>query len=328
MKRLPFIALFIYSLLTALLAATGPAAAAQVLFHDGVAGVPSVVTVGEDDSLIEMAREYDMGYDEMVAANPGVDPILPPPGTLVVVPGSWILPDVPKKEGIVINLSDMRLYYFTPPKSAWVETFPVGIGREGWDTPLGTYTVIEKIVNPAWYVPPSIRQEKPELPEVVPPGPDNPMGSHALRLSNRFVLIHGTDRPYGIGRRVSHGCIHLYPEDIVSLFWTVKMKTPVTIVRQPVKAARFEGRVMVEIHEDGEVNLEKEATELLQRKGWWGEVDQEKLKAALASHSGMPVDVTGAGMPKAEPGGEKEKQKPPEPEAPAGGEGSPDDEEE
>ncbi|HJV34027.1 L,D-transpeptidase family protein [Geomonas sp.] len=301
--KTPFIKpLFILSLLGTLLVAERPATAARVLFHDEVAGVASVATVGEDDSLIEMAREYDLGYDELVAANPGVDPIIPRPGTLVVIPSSWILPEVPKKEGIVIDISGMRLYYFTPPKSSWVETFPVGIGREGWDTPLGTYSIIEKIVGPAWYVPASIRAEKPELPEIVPPGPENPMGSHALRLSNRVVLIHGTDRPYGIGRRVSHGCIHLYPEDIVTLFWTVKMKTPVTIVRQPVKATLFEGRVLVEVYEDGEVDLEQEATAVLKRKGLWEAVDQEKLKGALAAHTGIPVDVTGTAPPKTDEG--------------------------
>lgn len=233
-----------------------------------------------------------MGYNEITAANPGVDPFDPEEGIRVTIPGQWILPDVPRRRGIVINLAEMRLYDFHARNRDLVETFPVGIGDEGWDTPVGSYRIIEKIVNPAWYVPASIRAQKPELPAIVPPGPDNPLGTHALRLSIGTVLIHGTDRPYGIGRRVSHGCIHLYPEDIIKLFRKVKIGTEVTIIRQQVKAALVDGRVLVEIHGGGSDDAYMEAVELLEKKGLIPKVNMVKLiKSALAA-SGMPTDVT------------------------------------
>jgi L,D-transpeptidase ErfK/SrfK len=186
----------------------------------------------------------------------------------------------------------MRLYYFQPHHKDQVTTYPVGIGDEGWDTPLGTYKIVEKIVKPAWHVPASIRAQKPELPEIVPPGPNNPLGTHALRLSIGTVLIHGTDRPFGVGRRVSHGCIHLYPEDITKLFREVPLGTPVTIVRQQVKAAVVNGRVLVEIHDDGSQNLEQETVNLLVKKGLFARVDVAHLHAAVQANSGIPTDIS------------------------------------
>jgi L,D-transpeptidase ErfK/SrfK len=243
------------------------------------------------DSLVELARTYDIGYNEITAANPNVDPFAPDEGTLVTIPASWILPDAPR-EGIVINLAEMRLYYFGFRQRDHVETFPIGIGDEGWDTPQGTYRIIEKTENPIWYVPDSIRAQQPDRPKIMPSGPDNPLGTHALRLSNWTVLIHGTNRPFGIGRRVSHGCIHLYPEDIKVLFGQAKVGTKVTIVRQQVKATLANGRVMVEIHGDGKENLELEALALLVRKGLAANIDLAALKEAVRAARGIPTDVT------------------------------------
>lgn len=278
--------------LLTLLTVTQPARAFEVRFHQGLGGLVSRVTVGADDSLIELARSYGIGYNEIVAANPGVDPFIPTEGTEVIIPAAWLLPDVPKVEGIVINLAEMRLYLFRSGKSHSVETFPVGIGDEEWDTPTGSYQIIEKTENPAWYVPPSIRAHEPNLPNIVPAGPDNPLGTHALRLSNRTVLIHGTNRPFGIGRRVSHGCIHLYPEDIRVLFPKVKLGVMVTIIRQQVKATLADGRVLVEVHVDGDENLEQEALALLKKKGLLAKVDRVALRAAVRDGSGVPIDVT------------------------------------
>lgn len=271
---------------------TQPARAFAVRFHQGLGGLVSRVTVGADDSLIELARLYDIGYNEIVAANPGVDPFIPTEGSEVTIPGAWLLPDVPKREGIVINLAEMRLYLFPSRQSNSVETFPLGIGDVGWDTPTGTYRITEKTENPAWHVPPSIRAQEPDLPNLVPAGPDNPLGTHALRLSNGMVLIHGTNRPFGIGRRVSHGCVHLYPEDIRVLFRKVKLGVMVAIIRQQVKATLADGRVLVEVHVDGDENLEQEALTLLKKKGLLAKVDRDALKAAVRDGLGVPTDVT------------------------------------
>ena len=249
-------------------------------------------TITAVDSLVELAWRNDVGYNEITAANPGVDPFDPEEGISVKIPERWILPDVPRLKGIVINLAEMRLYYFNSRNRDLVDTYPIGIGDEGWDTPIGTYRIIEKIVNPVWYVPASIRAQKPKLPPIVPPGPDNPLGTHALRLSIDTVLIHGTDRPYGIGRRVSHGCIHLYPEDIIELFRKVKLGTQVTIIRQQVKATVADGRVLVEIHGNGPDDAYQEALELLQKKGLVSKVNLVKLVAAVFANSGLPTDVT------------------------------------
>jgi L,D-transpeptidase ErfK/SrfK len=253
-------------------------------------------SVKNNESLYEIGRTYKTGFNKIVAANPGIDPYVPGKGTKIILPTSWILPDTSRATGIVINLSEMRLYYFY--KKRWkmiVKTYPIGIGDEGNDTPLGTFKVIEKIVHPAWFVPDSIRKEKPELPKVVQPGPDNPMGSHALRLSKSTVLIHGTDVPWGIGRRVSHGCIRMYPEDIVELFHLIPINTRVTIVQQPVKVGVAHEKVYVEVHEDTELKaydyLEK-AKDLLRKKYLYDLVDMNKLTTAVSKKRGFPVDVS------------------------------------
>jgi L,D-transpeptidase ErfK/SrfK len=252
--------------------------------------------VKNNESLYEIARTYKTGFDEIVAANPGIDPYVPGKGTKIILPTYWILPETKRATGIVINLSEMRLYYFYKKHGEMiVKTYPIGIGDEGSDTPLGTFKVIEKIVHPAWSVPDSIRKEKPELPAVVPPGPDNPMGSHALRLSKRTVLIHGTDVPWGIGRRVSHGCIRLYPEDIVELFNLAPVNTRVTIFQQPVKVGVAHEKVYVEIHEDIDLKAYDylgKAKALLRKKYLYDRVDMLKLAAAVSKKRGFPVDVS------------------------------------
>jgi L,D-transpeptidase ErfK/SrfK len=265
---------------------------AELIFRQSVGGIIGIYTIKDGDSLIELARRFDIGYNEIAAVNRGVDKFAPRVGTIVIIPREWILPDVQDRRGIVINLAEMRLYYFHSRTKELIETFPVGIGDEGWDTPTGTFSIIQKIANPAWHVPASIRALQPDLPEIVPSGPDNPLGTHALRLSVARMLIHGTCRPYGIGRRVSHGCIHLYPEDIVQLFKKVIIGTKVVIVRQPVKAAIVDDRVLVEIHADGGDDLEHEAITLLEKKGLLSRIDLGRLKTALLDTSGIPTDIT------------------------------------
>lgn len=265
--------------------------AAELLFRQGVGGSVDSHMIIDDDSLVELARRYDVGFNEIMEANPGVDPFIPEKGTKVTIPGRWILPDTPRHEGIVINLAEMRLYHFPPHAGNPVAIFPIGIGDEGASTPTGTYRIVEKISKPVWHVPKSIRKRKPGLPKTVPPGPDNPLGSHALRLSARRILIHGTNRPFGIGRRVSHGCIRLYPEDIIPLFRKVRVGSKVTIIRQAVKAAEVDGQVLVEIHGDANGKLVQEAIKLLTRKGLISRVDLAKLIRAVRDKSGIPTDV-------------------------------------
>ena len=252
----------------------------------------------ENESLIELARKFDLGYNEIVDANPGLDPFVPGAGKTVILPISWIIPDVQAYEGIVINTSELRLYYFfIQGGRRQVATFPIGIGDEGTETPLGSFRIIEKITNPAWYVPASIRKEHPELPAVVPPGPHNPMGTHALRLSIPSILIHGTNRPYAVGRKASHGCLRLYPEDIPKLFGMVAKDTPVTIVRQPVKIGVCKGKVYIELHSDNSINYDacfKMAIALLLKKHLLGLVNSVKLLNALHDMRGFPIEISQA----------------------------------
>jgi L,D-transpeptidase ErfK/SrfK len=203
-------------------------------------GQPHHVAIRPGQTLLDVARKFDVGYWDIVLANPELDPWLPQPGPRALVPRQHILPDAPQ-EGIVVNIPEMRLYYYPPAVRGkrYVITHPVGVGRQDWDTPLGRAHVVDKIPNPTWYPPASIRADYAArgepLPSVVPPGPDNPLGRHALILDIPGYLIHGTHKPQGVGMQVSYGCIRLYPEDIERLFELVPRGTPVRLINQPVK---------------------------------------------------------------------------------------------
>ncbi|MEK6673121.1 MAG: L,D-transpeptidase family protein [Nitrospirota bacterium] len=261
-----------------------------------IIGAHTTYKVKDGESLIEIARKFDLGYNEIVDANPLLDPFVPDTGAFLHIPALWILPDVKQYEGIVINISEMRLYLFpVRGKGGPVRTFPIGIGSEGNETPLGNFKVIEKIARPHWHPPESIRKERPELPEVVPPGPENPLGSHALRLSMNTILIHGTNKPWGIGRMVSHGCIRLYPEDIPRLFRLAPEGTRVTIVRQPIKIGTASNKVYIEVHLDRDLmgfNYHSDAVRLLLKKGLLKKIDTEKLYRAIEEKSGIPVIIS------------------------------------
>lgn len=219
-----------------------------------VVGAVQVVVARHEDTLPDFARRYGLGHDEIVAANPGVDPWLPGSGTRVVLPTQFVLPDAPR-EGIVVNLASLRLFYFPKRKEGEpqeVVTHPIGIGREGWRTPLGRMRIAQKTENPTWTPPASVRREHAKnghiLPAVVKAGPDNPLGAHAMRLSRPSYLFHGTNKPYGVGMRVSHGCMRLYPEDIAELFQEVPVGTKVNIVNQPYLAGWRNGELYLEAH--------------------------------------------------------------------------------
>ena len=221
---------------------------------DGVIGHLQGAVAASEDTLLDIGRRYNVGYEELTLANPGVDPWIPGDGTLVVIPSRYVLPDTPRT-GIVLNLAEMRLYYFPDPLDAprrRVITHPISIGQVGWSTPLGTTKIVAKVENPAWYPPASIRAEAEAngepLPLMVPAGPDNPLGTHALAFEKKGYLIHGTNKPFGLGMRVSHGCVRMYPEDIISLFQAVPVNTPVHVVNQPVKTGWRDGVLYVEAH--------------------------------------------------------------------------------
>ncbi|WP_161958684.1 L,D-transpeptidase family protein [Ferruginivarius sediminum] len=212
----------------------------------GIVGGMASTTTAYEDTLLDVAYRHGVGFVELVAANPGVDPWLPGEGTRVVLPKQHILPDAPQ-EGIVVNLAEMRIYYY-PPDGAAVQTYPVGIGRSGKSTPLGLTKVASKRKDPIWYPTEATRKDNPELPKVVPAGPENPLGAHALDLGWPAYLIHGTNNVWGIGRRVSRGCIRMYPEDIERLFAQVKPGTPTNVVDQPIKFAWMDGALYMEAH--------------------------------------------------------------------------------
>lgn len=226
---------------------TAPAMAADFAVAPETKAVGQIQTyvVQQGDNIADIARKFDVGYTEMVAANPGVAPWTPPVGKTLYIPSLYILPNVPR-QGIVIDLGERRLYYFQ--RDGAMQSYPIGIGAIGFDTPHTTTTVVRKEPNPVWIPPPSIRAEQPDLPAQIGPGPDDPLGDYALRLGWKNYLIHGTNKPDGVGRNVSHGCIHLYPEDIAKLFNSVAVGTTVRVIDQPAAATWLQDGLYVEVH--------------------------------------------------------------------------------
>ena len=227
---------------------------------DAVVGQLLQYPAQQEDTLLDIARRFSLGHDEIIQANPHVDKWLPGKGTPVLLPTQFILPRGPR-QGIILNAPEMRVYYFPPPSKGLgrqVITYPVSIGRMDWNTPIGMTRVVRKDKDPAWYPPASIKKEHAErgdiLPDVVPPGPDNPLGQHALRLGFPSYLIHGTNNPWGIGMRVTHGCVRMYPEDVAQLFNWVDVGTPVEILNDPIKVGWLGDALFLEVHEPLEEN--------------------------------------------------------------------------
>ena len=188
--------------------------------------------VGEEDTFLDIARHFGVGYVEMRAANPEADPWAPAPGKEVLIPGMQLLPRA-RQQGVVVNLAKMRLYYFRDPGREPI-SFPIGIGSEGLDTPTGVTKIVRKTAGPSWYPTDRMRTAKTWLPRMVPPGAANPLGTHALYLGWPTFLIHGSNKPWGVGRRVSSGCMRMYPENVVDFFEMVPVGTRVAIVDQPI----------------------------------------------------------------------------------------------
>lgn len=250
------------------------------------------------ETLVELARLFDLGFNELRDANPKANVWLPEPGSVLRVSFRHVLPR--SNARIVVNLPEMRLYH--KRQDGFVDTYPIGIGREGLSTPLGMTSVTHKKASPTWHVPESILKAKPFLPKVVPPGPDNPLGTHAVYLSIPSYLIHGTQKPYGVGRRVSSGCIRLYPEDIVRFFEEVVPRDTVEIVSQPVKAGWLGEALWLEVHdvlsEKERSHLKPMATQVvsqaLARRSWSAEevvMDWHALEQTVQQMQGVPQVV-------------------------------------
>lgn len=263
-----------------------------------------------EDTLIDIAREFNLGYDQIVKANPAINRWVPGDGNRILLPSKYLLPDAPRN-GIVVNVAELRLYYFLPQSggdSRSVVTFPVSIGRMDWKTPLGETSVVRKDKNPAWYPTASIKAEHARdgdpLPDVIPGGhPENPLGGFALRLGIPGYLIHGVDerKANGIGMRVTHGCMRMYPEDVARLFEMVPVKTRVMLVNQPIKVATVGDKVYVQIttplQEDGHAGAElsiQESLSLIRSKvGPEFRINEEKAIRAIEQGNGLPVVIGG-----------------------------------
>ena len=270
-----------------------------------VIGEPQIVYTTEENTFSDLAREYGLGFDDMVAANPHTDPWLPGNGTPVLLPTQYVLPDVPRR-GLVLNIASKRLFYFpkvTEGEPVQVLTYPIGIGRVGWETPLGETQVVSKARDPSWYVPASVRRESAELgyplPAVVPPGPDNPLGHFVLKLEMPGYLIHGTNQPYGVGMRVSHGCVRLYPENIEPLYGMVDIGEPVTIINEPYLAGWRNGELYFESHtplEDDAISPEERLQIVFDRarntsSAFIEQAERDEAHAVASDARGVPVRV-------------------------------------
>jgi L,D-transpeptidase ErfK/SrfK len=277
-----------------------------------IVGYVQKTVIGKDDTLPDIARRFDVGYEEILTANPGVDPWLPGVGREVVVPTQFVLPAAPH-EGVVVNVAAMRIFYYPKHKKGEPETVythPIGIGKVGWKTPEGSTKIVSRQKDPIWVVPKSVRDEHQEngeqLPAQVPAGPDNPLGQYEFRLGWPSYLIHGTNKPYGVGMRSSHGCIRLYPEDIAVFFDLIPIGTKVTVVNQPYLFGWRGGTLYLQAYavmEDDSRNWSKDRKRLLAKlvhpkeRGKIAqhdeEIDWQRVGDLAHSPRAVPVPVTG-----------------------------------
>lgn len=259
------------------------------------------ITLQPGDGFNSIARSHDIGFTELLMANPGIDRFNLKAGRELIIPSQFLLPPGPR-EGIVVNLAEMRLYYY-PQAESTVMTFPLAIGREGWRTPHLISVVQEKRVRPTWYPPASIRAYRASrgiyLPTFVPPGPENPLGEYAMRVGWTNVLIHGTNQPAGIGREASSGCLRMYPEDIETLFRLAPIGTPVRIMDKPYKVGWQNGELYLEAHKSlsgqwSAAGLDTEIkTLLVNAAAEQGEIeDWDEVKTILKQKTGIPIPLS------------------------------------
>jgi L,D-transpeptidase ErfK/SrfK len=305
--RFPRLILSVLTALSGLAPTVGLGATYAVTGNDTVFGEVKYVVAKHEDTFLDIGRLHGVGYEEMVAANPGVDPWLPGEGKQVLIPSRYILPDAPR-EGVVVSLAEHRLYYFPAPKAGEtpvVVTYPISVGKMDWKTPLGLTRIVDKRVRPTWYPPESVRKEHEAdgrpLPRAVPPGPDNPLGEFAMRLGipGGAYLIHGTNRPAGVGMQVTHGCIRMYPEDIEQFFKQVAVNTSVRIIHQPYKMGWQGEQLFMEVHSPLEGTQEGDAHSLTNitrmlvaaTQDRTVAIDWAKAEAAFMRPTGVPQPV-------------------------------------
>ena len=263
----------------------------------------SYYKIKNNDNLIEIARKNNLSFPEIMIANPKInDPWMLNEGEIIILPKRHILPDS-KREGIVVNKGDLRVYYYG--KDSKILSYPIGIGRGDWETPTGTAKITGKKENPYWTVPKSILEEEPYWPKVVKPGPENPLGTRAIYLSMTGYLLHGTNKPWGVGMKVSHGCIRLFPENIEELFDYVRIGQKVEIVDQPVKAGWFGGVLYLEVHTMHPYGLEEnqdlkpnirllpKAASIIQAKAgvYIGRINWKNVTEIVKEASGIPEAI-------------------------------------
>lgn len=257
-----------------------------------VIGSPVSAPIQQKDTLLDVARRYDLSYyNELEFLYPHLDEWLPPKDKPMVIPTMWVLPPT-RNQQLVINLPEQRLYYFNKT-GARVQTYPIGIGDEGWETPVGAFHIYEKRPNPTWYIPASL-QEKYGM-KMMPPGPDNPMGDFVMKFSAGAYGIHGTNVPWGVGGLVSHGCIRLYPEDIRLLYSQVKIGTKLEIIYEPIKFGLRNGHIFMEAHPDIYRRIPdywRFAWEKLRQFPLSDAVDLKRFQLALLLQNGMVTDIT------------------------------------
>ncbi|WPC07046.1 L,D-transpeptidase family protein [Pseudomonas benzenivorans] len=292
---LPLATLFVASSVTALELPLPPAG-------EDIVGQVQVVKAKYEDTFADLGVANDLGYLEMIAANPGVDAWLPGEGTEIILPTRFILPPGPR-EGIVINLAEYRMYYF-PKGQNVVHTYPLGIGREGWSSPVTDARITGKTPNPGWTPPKSILEEHAAdgdpLPAYVPPGPNNPLGPYKMSLSIPGYLIHGTNKKFGIGMRVSHGCFRMLNHNVLQLADMAPVGTPVRIVNEPYKFGRSNGKVYLEAHAPLEdsgaasvVDKHSAVINALLKREELGDLrlDWEVVREVVAAEDGLPVEI-------------------------------------
>ncbi|MCT4717378.1 L,D-transpeptidase family protein [Enterobacteriaceae bacterium H18W14] len=263
-------------------------------------------TVADDvGSLEAIAKKYNVGFLALLQANPGVDPYVPRAGSILTIPRQMLLPDAPR-EGLVVNLAELRVYYYPAGKNS-VTVYPIGIGQLGGDTmtPTMQTTVSDKRANPTWTPTANIRARYLangiKLPAVVPAGPDNPMGHHAIRLAayGGVYLLHGTNADFGIGMRVSSGCIRLRDNDIKALYKEMPVGTPVRIINTPIKSSvEPDGQRLVEVHQPLSKSINDDPkvlpivlNEQMKQFRAAPETDAQIMEQAMQHRSGMPVEV-------------------------------------